>query len=191
MIKNRLAVKDGVMKKALIVFISILVIISIAAVSVNFIAQKEADNYYVVSFCSEMTKTLMKNPSSYEMIDYEYEVTELPDYMVTKKINDMPKQIKELMSKGLVKFDLQKVSINYVAKNSLEHNNNGYSVCYFDRDYNFGADSIRRIYPYYFKINNKIVSDDVIFYSYITSRSKGFPSAYERKLNYLIYKIFK
>lgn len=178
------------MRNVLLILLSILTVIALAGISVNLIPQKEADNFYAVSFCSEMTKVLMKNPSSYKMDDFRYEITKLPDDITTKKINDMPEPVKELMIDGLVKFDSQKVFINYVAKNTLGQNINGRSICYFDRDYNYGKESIKRIEPYYFKINDQIVGDDVVFYSYISTRSKGMPGVYERKIKYLFYKIF-
>lgn len=176
------------MKKVLIATGAVLAIAALAAIAVNFVSEKEADEFYAVKLCSDMTKQMMKSPASYRMANFSYKIDEIPSYRMTEKMNNMSDSLKESVKAGHVKYDTQEVFINYEAKNPMGVELSGSAICNFERSYGYDSDRVRTAEPYYFQINNEAASEDVRLYASTMAEKR--PGTYERKINYLINKIF-
>lgn len=172
------------MKKALTA--GVILVCVAAGVSVNFVSEKKANEFYLVSHCSNMTKSIMKSPSSYKMLNYKTFSYPTPDEFISERDRSFENEIKKDNPNENVIFDTQSVTIGYESKNSFGVDLAGESSCSFTRAHNDNI--VFGVYPRLFILDNKpLMNSDEISAELLAKNSIG---SYQRKLNYLINQIF-
>ncbi|MEQ5111167.1 hypothetical protein [Providencia vermicola] len=171
------------MKKALTA--GVILVGVVAGVSVNFVSEKKANEFYLVSHCSNMTKSIMKSPSSYKMLSYKTFSYPTPDEFISERDRSFENEIKKDNPSESVIFDTQSVTIGYEANNASGINFTGESSCSFTRAHNDNI--VFGVYPRLFIVDNKPpINSDEISAKLLAENSIG---PYQRKLNYLINQI--
>lgn len=118
------------MRKILAVIVISIAVLAIAGVSfINSTPDGKVRNGIIANYCSEMTRSFMKSPSSYELQNYE-----IKQYAPTKdEINDQLKKYKSLSSKDNAIWSVFVAYESYSAKNPMGVELIGDSKCEFMR----------------------------------------------------------
>lgn len=176
-------ISGHIMKK---VFISGVILVGVTAgVSVNLVSEKKANEFYLVTHCSNMTKSIMKSPISYNMLSYKTFSYPTPDEFISERDRSFENKIKKDNPNESVIFDTQSVTIGYEAKNASGVNFTGESSCSFTRAHNENV--VFGLYPRLFIVDNKPpINSDEISAKLLAENTMG---SYQRKLNYLINQI--
>ncbi|HCM61235.1 MAG TPA: hypothetical protein DIT05_01635 [Morganella sp. (in: Bacteria)] len=175
------------MRKIKLVIGAIVSVIIIAAIAVNFLPSDKVKNYTLSSYCSDITKNLMKSPSSYKLIGHSTDWT-VPTRDEVDATLSVYKHLKD-------KKDLQWSKVysenRFVASNSFGVELSGFAKCDFMRIY-FGADSY-----YYTLINVNVDGKKIDGFSLASAEISAKASVgdistevtYMQKIKYLLSKV--